>query len=94
MKIYKEVSSGAYPDDVEEYSIAKPWADIKSMQGKEFSGAGTILNETPIRFMIRYREGITSKNNVKYQNKTYNIKSVTNDNGRNETLTIFAVSTE
>lgn len=64
------------------------------MQGKEFSGAGTILNETPIRFMIRYREGITSKNNVKYQNKTYNIKSVTNDNGRNETLTIFAVSTE
>ena len=84
----------AYPDDVEEYSIAKPWADIKSMQGKEFSGAGTILNETPIRFMIRYREGIKKKNNVKYQNKIYNIKSVTNDNGRNETLTIFAVSTE
>ncbi|WP_228064928.1 phage head closure protein [Staphylococcus xylosus] len=64
------------------------------MQGKEFSGAGTILNETTIRFMIRYREGITPKNNVKYQNKIYNIKSVTNDNGRNETLTIFAVSTE
>lgn len=64
------------------------------MQDKEFSGAGTILNETPIRFMIRYCEGITPKNNVKYQNKTYNIKSVTNDNGRNETLTIFTVSTE
>nr|WP_233640190.1 phage head closure protein [Staphylococcus xylosus] len=50
-----------FPDDVEEYSVAKPWADIKTMQGKEFLGAGTILNETLISFIIRYREGITTK---------------------------------
>ncbi|WP_436943642.1 head-tail adaptor protein [Staphylococcus xylosus] len=31
------------------------------MQGKEFLGAGTILNETLISFIIRYREGITTK---------------------------------
>lgn len=75
---------------VVEKVIAKPWCEVKTMRGNEFAGAGTIINETPIRFIIRYRKGIDTAQKVKYKGNKYNIKSVANDDGRNETITIFA----
>lgn len=83
---------GSYKE--EEKEIAKPWTDIKTMQGEEFQSMGFTVNKIPIRFIIRYREGINTKQKVKYNNETYNIESVTNDNGKNQTLTIFATLTK
>lgn len=73
-----------------EKTIAKPWADIKTMRNTEFESMGFDVTEEPIRFIIRYRKGINVKQKVKYNGNLYNIKSVTNDDGKNYTLTIFA----
>ncbi|EMC0291848.1 phage head closure protein, partial [Staphylococcus pseudintermedius] len=46
-------------------------------------------SEIPVRFIIRYRDGITPKQRIKWKDLDFNIESVQNDNGKNETLTIF-----
>ncbi len=80
------------PDEVEEYSVAKPWADIRTIKGSEYYEANVTANKIPMRFIIRYREGITTKQKVKYKGDLYNIESVQNDNAMNQTLTLYAVS--
>lgn len=82
------------PGVTEKKVIAKPWADVKTMKGKEFNESGGTINEAPIRFIIRYRKGIHAAQLVKYNGIEYNIKSVANDNGQNHTLTLFATSIE
>lgn len=74
--------------------VAKPWADIKTLKGSEYIQSDLEVNEEPIRFIIRYRKGITTQQTVRYDGKRYNIKSVANDNGRNHTLTLFATTSE
>lgn len=90
IKIYKEVSSGPLPGADGEEIIGRPWADIKTLKGSEYNYEGVIASEQPTRFIIRYREGIDTTQRIKWGNKDYNIHSVTNDDGRNQTLTIFA----
>ncbi|WP_016911411.1 MULTISPECIES: phage head closure protein [Mammaliicoccus] len=85
-------SEGPEAGDTEEVVIAKPWTDIKTLKGTEFDLYQLTANEQPIRFIIRYREGINTMMTIKYKNKKYDIKSVSNDNGKNETLTIFATT--
>ncbi|MHB7919425.1 head-tail adaptor protein [Staphylococcus hominis] len=70
--------------------IARPWADVRTMKGREFESMGFTVNEQPIRFIIRYRKGIFPDQKIEYRGEMYNIQSVTNDDGRNYTLTIFA----
>lgn len=70
--------------------IARPWADVRTMKGREFESMGFTVNEQPIRFIIRYRKGILPDQKIEYSGEIYNIQSVTNDDGRNYTLTIFA----
>ncbi|XVL44943.1 head-tail adaptor protein [Staphylococcus equorum] len=40
--------------------------------------------------MICYRECIKTNQRIKWRSKDFNIHLVTNDDGRNQTLTIFA----
>lgn len=83
-------SEGPEAGGTEQVVIAKPWADIKTMKGTEYDLWQLTANEQPIRFIIRYRKGINTTMVIKYDNKTYNIKSVANDDGKNETITLFA----
>ncbi|WP_416349829.1 phage head closure protein [Mammaliicoccus lentus] len=92
IKILKRENAGPYPEDYEEVEIAQPWADIKTMKGSEYVVASVTANEEPIRFIIRYRKGIDPSMFVEYNDKKYNIKSVANDDGKNETITIFATT--
>lgn len=87
----KVMGNSPYPDDFDIETIAKPWADIKTIRGTESEVWKLTVNEEPIRFIIRYREGINTKQQVNYNGKEYNIQSVANDDGKNQTLTIFAV---
>ncbi|WP_447557235.1 phage head closure protein [Staphylococcus haemolyticus] len=70
--------------------IATPWADVRTMKGNEFQQWRLTANKENVRFIIRYRKGINPRQYVRYNGKDYNIVSVTNDNGMNQTLTIFA----
>ncbi|HEC2149318.1 TPA: phage head closure protein [Staphylococcus delphini] len=89
IKIVERVSSGPMPDSYTEKLIAEPWADIKTIRGNEYLGSGLTTSEIPVRFIIRYRDGITPKQRIKWKDLDFNIESVQNDNGKNETLTIF-----
>lgn len=91
IKVYKEVvDESPIPGASGEEIIGRPWADIKTLKGSEYNYEGLIASEQPTRFIIRYREGIDTTQRIKWGNKDYNIHSVTNDDGRNQTLTIFA----
>ncbi|MEB7049774.1 phage head closure protein [Mammaliicoccus sciuri] len=79
---------------MEEIEVAKPCADIKTMKGKEYFIWKTTANKELIRFIIRYREGINARIRVKYAGKSYKIRSISNDNGKNETLIIFAYTVD
>ncbi|WP_326026502.1 head-tail adaptor protein [Staphylococcus pasteuri] len=43
---------------------------------------------------MHYRKGIGTYHKVRYKGQIYNIKSVANDDGLNQTLTIFAIKKE
>ncbi|ARJ51328.1 phage head closure protein [Staphylococcus lutrae] len=90
IKIVERVSSGPMPDSYKEKLIAKPWSDIKTIRGNEFIGSGLTASEIPVRFIIRYREGITASQRIKWKDLDFYIESVQNDNGLNRTLTIYA----
>lgn len=82
------------PNSYKEKLIAEPWADIKTIRGNEYLGSGLATSEVPVRFIIRYREGITPKQRIKWRNLDFNIESVQNDNGLNRTLTIYGKAYE
>ncbi|MDT0656290.1 phage head closure protein [Staphylococcus chromogenes] len=90
IEIVERVSSGPMPNNFKENVIAKPWADIKTIRGNEYLSSGLTASEIPVRFIIRYREGITSKQRIKWKNLDFNIESVQNDDGLNRTLTIYS----
>ncbi|EGQ4184523.1 head-tail adaptor protein [Staphylococcus pseudintermedius] len=89
IKIYERVNDSPFPNDYTEKVIAKPWADIKTIRGNEYLGSGLTASEIPVRFIIRYRDGITPKQRIKWKDLDFNIESVQNDNGLNRTLTIY-----
>ncbi|MGD6773511.1 phage head closure protein [Staphylococcus simulans] len=68
--------------------------DVKTLKGSEFAESGFTINEQPMRFIIRYREGIETYHQVRYKGQMYNIQSIINDDGRNHTLTIFCKKVE
>ncbi|WP_214517354.1 phage head closure protein [Staphylococcus pseudintermedius] len=90
IKIVERIQSGPMPNSYKEKLIAEPWSDVKTIRGNEFIGSGLTASEIPVRFIIRYRDGITSKQRIKWKNLDFDIESVQNDNGLNRTLTIYA----
>lgn len=92
IEIYKEVSSGPYPGMSGKEVMARPWADIKTLKGSEYVVGNITASEEPVRFIIRYRDGIDTTLKIKWKDKEYNIDSVANDNGLNQTLTLFATA--
>lgn len=90
IKIYERVNDSPFPNKYTEKVIAKPWADIKTIRGNEYVKSGYTAAQIPVRFIIRYRKGIDTHHHIKWDNKDFNIESIQNDNGLNETLTIYA----
>lgn len=73
-----------------EVLFSKAWADIKTMQGSEVQSLGISGHELTSRFIIRYMKGITPTMLIKYKGIYYDIKSMTNDNEENRTITMIA----
>ena len=71
--------------------VKKVWADIKTMQGREYLAAAANHAENTSRFIIRYTPGITNEMRLKYDGRVYDIvEPPINDNELSETLTIIA----
>ena len=94
IEIIDEVSTPPF-GEMEEVTIARPFADVKTLKGREYmyaGGTGAIIGS--IRFIIRYRKDIDPNHKIKYQDKLYKITSITNDDGKNRTITLFCEGVE
>ncbi|HHY72699.1 MAG TPA: phage head closure protein [Bacillus bacterium] len=67
----------------------KAWAKIVTVKGREFFAAAAVQNENTVRFIIRYAEEIHTDMRIIYNNRTFEIISVLNDDELNKTLTIM-----
>lgn len=92
--IEEQDSTGPEPGLSDDVVVFKPWADIKTLQGREIQTLGLDGHAHSTRFIIRYRDGIKNHMKVKYKGKTYNIISNTNDNEQNDTITLVCEVTE
>lgn len=66
------------------------WADIKTVQGKEFHAAGQTALKNTVRFIMRYVPGVNNNMKIEYNGELYEIEEILNDNMNNKTLTIIA----
>lgn len=66
------------------------WANIKTMQGREYFAAAATQNENTVRFITRFIPGIDPSMRINYKNRIFEIASVINDDEANKTLTIIA----
>lgn len=65
-------------------------AMIKTISGKEYFSTAYEQADRTYRFVIRYRDGITPKMIIRYDERVFNIESVINDDELDKTLTIIA----
>lgn len=77
----------------EEVVFGSYWADIKTVQGKEFHAAGQTALKNTVRFIMRYVPGVNNNMKIEYKGNLYEIEEILNDNMANRTLTIIARAT-
>lgn len=59
--------------------VAKLWAAIEPLSGREFIAAAAGQSEVAARVVIRYRPGVTSAMRILHRGKVYNIQGVLAD---------------
>lgn len=57
-------------------TVATVWAWVEPLRGKEYFEAAATNAENTVRFHIRYMSGLTSKMQVLYESRLFNINSV------------------
>lgn len=73
--------------------IAKPWAEVISLDGKEALADRVMEGISSYRIRIRYRAGIgTIDHQVRYGGRDLNITSAEDPNGDREQLVILATT--
>src|SRR5690606_39847336 len=60
-------------------TIARPWAEIVPMSGREFMAASAEQSEVRGRIVIRYRDDVDASMRVVYRGKYYAIHAVLSD---------------
>lgn len=56
--------------------IRECWASVRGLRGREFYNAASIQAQEDKIFNCRYFEGITTKMNILYNNRKFNIYSI------------------
>lgn len=66
--------------------IAKPWADIRYLNGKEYATSGTVVSGATVSVRIRYRTDVKASMRVVYGETIFNILAVLPDEERRDRL--------
>lgn len=66
------------------------WCAVQPLSGREFWEAAAINRENEVRFMIRYRKGISAEMRIRLDGTVYDITSILDGNNRHEALEILA----
>ncbi len=72
--------------------LCECWAGMEPLSGKEYFDAAAVQREDSIRFIIRYRMGITAERLILHKGVEYNIESIINVDMENVWLEILARS--
>jgi SPP1 family predicted phage head-tail adaptor len=76
--------------DGEWVNFKSVWADIKTMQGREYFAAAAVQAENTTRFIMRYTDDITSDMRIVYKGRVFEIaQPPINDDELFKTLTII-----
>lgn len=68
--------------------VVSVWAGAKTISGREYYQAAAVQNEKKVRWIIRYREGLTEDMRVKFKTRIFEIKAILDDDELKKTLTI------
>lgn len=71
--------------------VAQFYASIEPVGGREFFQAQQVQSSVSYRIRCRYLPSITSKQQIRYGTRTFDIQAVLNTEERNEWLEIIAV---
>lgn len=74
--------------------IATVWANIKPLRGREFFQAQQIQSEITHKITIRYRNDIDKTCRVKYNSKTFDIKSIIDIDNKHRFLEIMCIGSD
>lgn len=66
--------------------VARPRANIRYLNGKEYATSGTIVSSATASVRIRFRRGITASMRVVYRDTIFNILAVLPDEAGREYL--------
>lgn len=85
----KTISYNSYNEPIEGWTDgATLWAAVVTTGGGEFYAAQKLNAETSCLFKIRFTSNITSRQRIKYGNRTFAILNINNVDGANKELQI------
>ena len=70
-------------------TFARAWAAVIPLRSRDLLAAQAALNETVVRFNIRYVAGVTAGMRILYDSKYYDITAVINVDSGNKMLDIM-----
>ena len=71
-------------------TVATTWARIVPSSGSESFSGMQVTNTNTFEITMRYRTNITTTNRILWGSRTFNIRSVINNNERDKYLTVVA----
>jgi SPP1 family predicted phage head-tail adaptor len=84
-------AKGTSGQDVHSYADWKTrWAGIDPMKGTELFTAQQTEASSEIVFKIRYLTGVTPKHRIRWDSRSFDIKSIVNIANRNRELLLYA----
>jgi SPP1 family predicted phage head-tail adaptor len=51
----------------QQIDVATVWAEVKAISGRELMASGSVYSEATIRIWLRYRDDVTTANNIIYK---------------------------
>lgn len=72
-------------------TFATLWAAVEPMTGREFFQVDQLSAERTIKFVVRYKAGITAKMRISWNSRTFDIRSIINTKQRNRSMQLIAV---
>lgn len=69
----------------------KLWADVQPIRGKEFVESQKVSSEMKYRITTRYRKGLDTSMEVRWNNHKLNIEAIIDVSGREESMELMCV---
>lgn len=69
-------------------TVAALWAKAEPAVGREFEAAQALQAERPVKFTLRWRDGIEPTHRIVWRGDTYNIRGIADIKGKRRELLI------